>query len=200
MAFRKILEYPSTNLLKKSTASNDPDLAHQIVTDLIDTLNVVGGVGLSAPQIGFRKRIIYIKTPEFEGEMINPVFTSGEETVSLPEACLSLPGIYENIERYSSINVQYENVEGEQQQVVLDGFPAQVVQHEVDHLDGKLMLNYMSRMKKSSAHRKMRKLQKKAAKYIADSSAEKEITKIKKNSHLSRKEIKIRRRRRKQNR
>ena len=200
MAFRKILEYPAKGLLKESIPVSDINVISEVVTDLIDTLNVVGGVGLAAPQIGFRKRIIYVKTSDFESEMINPKIISFDEQHTVPESCLSLPGIFEHVQRYCNVTVEYEKLNNEKVTLKLSGLPAQIVQHEIEHLDGKLMLSHMSRLKRSTAVRKIKKFQKKAASYFADDFEENKITKVKKNTHLSAKEIKIRRNRRKQNR
>jgi len=200
MPFRSILEFPSRRLQKKSSKITDFDTAARITADLIDTLNVCGGVGLSAPQIGFNERVIFVKTPDFEGEMVNPQIMSAQNLHLLPESCLSLPGIFEQVERFDVVKVQYQVLNGETTTREFTGLPAQVVQHEIEHLDGKLILNHMTRLKRSAAIRKIKKLQRKASGYIDDNFKEPEITKIKKNAHLSKKEIKIRKNHRKQNR
>ena len=202
MAFRKIIEYPSTKLLKASiNVDAVDDSVKQNVADLVDTLNVVGGVGLSAPQLGIHKRIIYVKTENFKGAMINPKILSFDEQRMMPESCLSFPGVFEKIFRYNTVNVEYTDITGKRTAKKLTGLPAQVVQHEIEHLDGKLMLDHMSRMKRSIFVRKIKKLQKKASEYFVDSVIdEKKIGRQKKNAHLSQKEIRIRKKNRKQSR
>jgi len=106
MAFRRILLYPSKELVEKSTVVTDFTEAQSVVEDLKDTLNVAGGVGLSAPQIGIHTRVIFVNTPEFSGEMINPVIVETSDAVSMSEGCLSFPGIFENIDRYSKVKVE----------------------------------------------------------------------------------------------
>jgi peptide deformylase len=202
MAFRQIVEYPSKKLLKTSSDVVDiNDITHQVVADLFDTLNVVGGFSLSAPQIGIHKRIICLKTSEFEGEMINPKILSAKDCHNVPESCLSFPGVFENIPRHHKVTIEYNNLENKKTSLDLSGTLAQIVQHEIEHLDGKSMLSHMSSMKRSMFARKIKKLQKKAADYFAvDDFEDKKIGKVKKNAHLSNKEIRLRRENRKQNR
>ena len=201
MAFRTIIKYPSRALLKKSKPVGEitEDTA-QLVTDLRDTLNVAGGVGLSAPQIGFHDRVIYVACPQFKAEMINPVIKSQDVLTKMDEGCLSFPGVLERIDRYARVDVEYTTLDGETKTASLDGLPAQVVQHEIEHLDGKLMIDNLSRLKRGRAVKRVTKVTKEVNGILAESEATTKVTKVKKDSHLSKKEIKIRRQRRKQNR
>ena len=186
-------------LREKSLSVTDFSEAGDIVNDLYDSLNVAGGVGISAPQIGFHKRIIYVKTPDFSGEMINPVIKESKDAVICNEGCLSFPGVLEKIERYDWIKVEYNKLDGEKIIRDVTGLTAQVVQHEIEHLDGTLLLDKLSRLKRARVTRKVEKVKKEVSGYFADNEAV-EPRRVKKNTGLSRKEIKNRRRRRKQNR
>ena len=199
MAFRKILKYPDSGLLKKSAAVSSSDDVTTLVNDLVDTLKVADGVGLSAPQIGFYQRVIYVKTPEFSGEMINPEIIESFDETTVAEGCLSFPGIYQNVKRYSSVLVKYTTLAGEEKEEKLAGLPAQVVQHEVEHLDGKLMVDHMSRLKRQIISRKVAKAQRQVSKLLF-TPEESEPRRVRKGSHLSLREKKKRRRRRKRNR
>ena len=199
MAFRRILKYPDHGLLKVSEPVQDGEDVTALVNDLIDTLKVATGVGLSAPQIGFYQRVIYVKTPEFSGEMINPEIVEAFDKETMSEGCLSFPGIYQNVERHASVSVRYTTLAGEEKQEKVNGLTAQVVQHEIEHLDGKLMVDHMSRLKRKIISRKVTKAQRQVSKllFVPD---ETEPKRVKKDSHLSAKERKKRRARRKRNR
>lgn len=199
MAFRRILLYPSKELAEKSTVVTDFAVVQSVVEDLKDTLNVAGGVGLSAPQIGIHTRVIFVNTPEFSGEMINPVIVETSDAVTMSEGCLSFPGIFENIDRYSKVKVEYKKLDGKKIVRELTGLAAQVVQHEIEHLDGKLLVDQLSRLKRQMISRKIQKTKRKSSLLFLDVDDTKK-SRVKKNTGLSRKEIKNRRRRRKQNR
>lgn len=199
MAFRKIIKYPSSQLLKKSVfVSEISNRTESLVTDLRDTLNVAGGAGLSAPQIGYHDRVIYVACSNFKKEMINPTIKLFDGLEGMHEGCLSFPGVLEIIPRYSKITVEYTTLDGEEHVDELEGLLAQVVQHEIDHLDGRLMIDKLSRLKRSRAAARVQKVKKKVDTILT--SDEPKITKTKKDFRLSRKEVKNRRKRRKQNR
>lgn len=188
-------------MLRKSEYVNEiTDEIHQLVQDLADTLNVAGGVGLSAPQICEHQRVIYLACPDITTEMINPTIKSTDSLCKMEEGCLSFPGVVEMIPRYSKITVEYTTLDGDLHVDDLEGLPAQVVQHEIEHLDGKLMIDNLSRLKRSRASTRVKKVQKEVNNILDIDYDDIKITKIKRNAHLSRKEIKNRRRRRKQNR
>ena len=130
MAFRRILKYPDSKLKNKSVAVLEGEDVSTIVSDLWDTLNVGGGVGLSAPQIGTFKRVIYVACPTWKGEMINPVITECTNQSRTWEGCLSFPGIREMVPRYESVDVEYQKLDGTTHTISLSGLPAQVVQHD----------------------------------------------------------------------
>lgn len=192
MAFREILKYPDRRLKQKSIdVKNFDDSTRQLVADLWDTLNVAGGAGLSAPQIGFHKRVIFIACGGFKGEMINPVIVESSNPVRVQEGCLSFPGIWEKMDRAESVKVNFANVDGEEKTAELTGVAAQAVQHEIDHLDGKLMIDYFSSVKRNMMSKKVKKVLLKAD-TVMHPPEEKEKRRIRQTAHLSRKELKKR--------
>lgn len=196
MAYRKVIKYPDNRLRKKSlpvTDYSDP-VIQKLAEDLFDTLNVTGGVGISAPQIGTNLRVIAVKTDDFQELMINPVITSTENSRMMNEGCLSFPGIYENVERFETVDVEYVNLKGETINGIASGLPAQIVQHEIEHLDGKLIVDNVSSLKADRIKKKM------APKIEKLTSQEKKIGGKSKLAKLSKKELRIRRMRKKKNR
>lgn len=117
-----------------------------LIKDLIDTLPKPGGAGLSANQIGVVKRVFVY---EFEGEIeacINPrIISKSDDTLEDLEGCLSLPGVGVPVERSEIIEMEYTDMDGEKQRVKAEGWIARVFQHEIDHLDGKLILDRTDR-------------------------------------------------------
>jgi len=199
MTFRKILKFPNTALRQKSLPVEEFDEELPLlVSDLYDTLNVAGGVGLSAPQIGIHKRVIYVATTEFSDAMVNPVVVSSSDPEKMPEGCLSFPGINEMVERNTHIEVKYHDILGNEHSVKLINLVAQVVQHEIEHLDGILMVDHLHRVIRARVKNKVKKIKKEVRDKMWD--GEPSITRIKKNARLSKKERNNRRRRRRQNR
>jgi len=200
MAFRRILKCPNLLLRKKSepvTEFNDETC--RLVQDLYDTLNVGGGAGLSAPQIGELKRVIYLFTPENKMPMINPVIVESKCKKPQGEGCLSFPGVWETVSRYDEVKVNYLNTSGEMFENVFHGLDAQVIQLEIEHLDGKLIVDHFSRIKRERIGKKVNKVKAKVKSTLVQME-EREPRRVKKNKHLSQKELKLRRLRKKKNR
>ena len=178
MAFRNILSWPNPALKKKSdlVVEFGPDLK-SLATDLYDTLNVVTGVGLAAPQIGVHKRCIIVDVAHCDME--NPVITEGlpenilvlvnpELALSGPkhkwvEACLSVPDSRGMVERSQFVSVTFSSLDGEEHSLELDWPASGVFQHECDHLDGVLYVDRMNRISKDMLLKKIRKKRKKMA-------------------------------------
>lgn len=199
MAFRKILKFPDQELFKKSKPVVDID--DGIVTladDLRDTLNVAGGVGLAAPQIGVLHRVIYVVCDAFSGVMINPVIKETHDFGAAQEQCLSFPGVSEIIPRYSRIVVEYKDLASQQHTSTFTNLAAQIIQHEIDHLDGRLIIHHLSHLKQNIVRRRVNKVKNKVKKMLKSSDTDRK-TRTKTIGHLSKKEIKLRLKRRKQN-
>ncbi len=137
----------------------DYDGLKGLIDNMWETMYNSDGIGLAAPQIGKSIRLIVIDAnplseefPEligFKRVLINPIITEfGEETGNESEGCLSLPGIREEVNRPTKIKIEYEDVNFDVQEEVLEGFAARVVQHEYDHVEGKLFVDHLSPLKK----------------------------------------------------
>ncbi len=146
----------------------DPELP-QLVADLWDTMRAADGVGLAAPQIGVSKRVFVIdarplqspEDPPFEGVFINPeVMERSEETFIYEEGCLSIPSIREKVARPTSVRVRYWDLSGTLHEVTYEGIIGRIFQHEYDHLEGKLFIDYLPPLKRQLLRSKLSKIQK----------------------------------------
>ncbi|MBP5794849.1 MAG: peptide deformylase [Alphaproteobacteria bacterium] len=123
------------------------------------------GVGLAAPQVGITQRFLVMMTPDDEKifKMINPRIVSyGDKTCTMEEGCLSVLGgdnlpVYANVTRPESVFVEWTNENGEQMSAEMSGVPARIVQHETDHLDGKLFIDYLSGARREMVMRRVRR-------------------------------------------
>lgn len=164
MALLEILHYPDERLkLKaKEVVEFNPELK-QLIADMAETMYKFNGIGLAATQVNIQKRI-FITDLAKEGEpskltaYINPVITmkQGEETGD--EGCLSVPGIFEPVTRAEVITLEYQDADGNNQSVTCDELQAVCIQHELDHLDGKVFVEYLSNLKQNFIKKKMKKL------------------------------------------
>lgn len=164
MVYRRVLEWPQKSLSVKSSdfifGQDD-----EIINDLIDTFNITGGYGLAAPQIGFQKRVIIINESLLAGDenlnsallMINPNIDSFFNKSVYREACFSVQGVSIDIERYSNISVSWTNQAGDRLSKDFEGYSAACLQHEVDHLDGVLMVDRISPLRKKMILKKKSK-------------------------------------------
>ena len=161
---RKVLEWPNQTLKKVSSPIFKIDEeTKNLAKDLVDTCNIMFGAGLAAPQIGVTKRMIVIKPAQFGAAnvdpydhnseymvMINPTIETGGEMIEWVEACLSLPGTDGKVKRYADSVVTYMSLDGETK-TIQAGWPfAGGLQHEIDHLDGKVFINRQDKKKSRS--------------------------------------------------
>ena len=168
MAIKKILLYPDPRLLKQSANIEKIDTeVKAIAEDLIDTMYSAEGVGLAAPQIGINKRIFVMDCNDGKEKrdyliVINPeVISSSEELKAYKEGCLSIPEITEEVIRPEKVNVSYKDLSGKLKTEKLEGLWATCFQHELDHLNGKLFIDYLKPIKKALIKNKIKKLNKK---------------------------------------
>jgi peptide deformylase len=136
----------------------------RLVDDMFETMYDAHGVGLAAPQIGVSKRLFVMDcaTPDEGAErvvMANPEILERSGTQGGPEGCLSVPGIFQELARADRVRARGQNVDGEWFEIEVTGLAARCVQHEYDHLDGKLYLDRLSPLKRDIVRRKIRKLQ-----------------------------------------
>ena len=171
MALREILTFPDPRLALKSTpVETVDDEIKQLIDDMFETMYVAEGVGLAAPQVGITKRIIVVDCgPRGEEEedgplkaiepiaIVNPVVTSGEGKIMWEEGCLSVPGYTDEVERSATITVEGLDREGQPLSIEADGLLAVCIQHEIDHLEGVLFVDRLSRLKQSLVKKKLKK-------------------------------------------
>jgi len=123
---------------------------HRVVASMVEKLYTSDAVGLAAPQVDIQKRIIVVDSSQGQVShklfiMINPkIIWTSSETAVLPEGCLSIPNVIVNVRRFTEIQVQYQNMYGHIKLNTFNGYAAQIIQHEVDHLDGILMIDKAS--------------------------------------------------------
>lgn len=141
-----------------------PDLL-SIMDEMVEMMRMQNGVGLAAPQVGLLSRFLVMMDPDTETvyRMINPrILERGPELCTMEEGCLSVLGndglpVYANVSRPSSVIVEWTDENGKQNTAQMSGLPARIVQHETDHLDGKLFVDYLSPVRREMLMRKVRK-------------------------------------------
>jgi peptide deformylase len=180
MAVREVLIWPNPELLKVSSkVERIDDSIRALVKDLFDTMYDYDGVGLAAPQIGVHKRVVVVDIRSYEREqegkrvevpsgeapvvLINPVFDNKSGELEWEEGCLSVPGETGLVTRAARCTVSYLDIDGKPQSIEADGLKSVALQHECDHLDGKLFVDYLSRLKRGVIKKKMERLIKDAA-------------------------------------
>lgn len=172
MTVLKVYEYPHPILNKKAErVEKVDDELRKFLDDMLETMYASDGVGLAAPQVGVLKRIIVIDIEQEEkGKQGNPLYlvnpeiiwNSGDKEIC-EEGCLSIPGQRAEVERFSSIKVRYTDYNGKECEMLGEGFLAVALQHEIDHLDGILYINRISRLKKNMLIKKLEKARKEEA-------------------------------------
>ena len=167
MTVRPILTAPDPRLKAVSTdvATVDAEI-RKLVDDMTESMYAAEGIGLAAVQIGVAKRVIVIDLDQKEGKknpraFINPkILWASEETAVFEEGCLSVPEIWDDVERPARIKAEYLDRDGNKQLLEADGLLATCLQHEMDHLNGILFIDHLSRLKRSMALRKLTKAKK----------------------------------------
>lgn len=163
MAVRKILQYPDPRL---RTVAASVDQVNEgirlLIDDIAETMYAAPGVGLAATQIDVHKRVLVIDISEKRNELhvlINPELIKKSGEAITDEGCLSLPGIFEPVTRAESIRVRAQDRLGETLEFDTDGLLAVCIQHEMDHLEGKVFVDYLSRLKQQRIEKKLLKQQ-----------------------------------------
>lgn len=168
---RNILIHPDPRLKKVCAPVADlTDELRKLADDMLETMYDAPGIGLAAPQIGVLDRLIVLDCVKEEGEsprplvMFNPeVIASSDETNVYEEGCLSIPEQYAEVTRPKVVDVAWIDRDGNAQQETFDGLWATCVQHEIDHLNGKLFIDYLKPLKRQMITRKMQKLKREKA-------------------------------------
>jgi len=161
MAKLKILEFPDPRLRTKATPVEvvDDDL-RALIADMFETMYEAPGIGLAATQVDVHKRLLVTDISPDQSEpraFINPEILEKDGIIVSDEGCLSVPGYYEEVERAEHIRLRYLDRNGDAQAMEAEGLLAVCIQHEIDHLDGKLFVDYLSEAKRLRIRKKLTK-------------------------------------------
>ena len=167
MTTRPILTAPDPRLKAVSEpVARVDDSIRKLVADLTDSMYAANGIGLAAVQIGVPKRVLVMDLAQQEGKKdpkayINPkILWASEELVTMEEGCLSVPDVWDDVKRPARIRAEYQDEHGKHHTIEADGLLACCLQHEMDHLDGVLFIDHLSRLKRSMALKKLAKAKK----------------------------------------
>jgi len=170
MTLRNILIHPDPRLKKVcEPVSSVDDKIRKLADDMLETMYDAPGVGLAGPQIGVMKRIFVIDCADKESTpdpmvLINPEISwTSEELNTYEEGCLSIPDIYEEVTRPKMVRMKFLDATGKTREEEFDALYATATQHELDHLNGTLFIDYLSKVKRSMITNKMKKLKKERA-------------------------------------
>ena len=167
MAILEILQYPDPRLTAPAQrVEKIDDSTRQLIEDMIETMYAAPGVGLAATQVDVHKQIVIIDVSEDHSDLrvfINPEITRREGQAVNQEGCLSVPGIYDSVERAESVTVTALDRNGARFTLNASGMLATCIQHEVDHLQGKVFVERLSDLKQNRIRAKLKKRQRKAA-------------------------------------
>jgi peptide deformylase len=161
MARLQILEYPDPRLRTRAKPVEVFDAAlARFAADMLETMYAAPGIGLAATQVDFHKRLIVMDVSEGRTEPLvfcNPEIVSAEGTGIGEEGCLSVPGIFDEVKRAAKVRARARDVAGKEFEVELEGLAAVCLQHEMDHLEGKLFVDYLSDLKRERIRKKLDK-------------------------------------------
>jgi peptide deformylase len=172
MAIRTILEFPDPRLRTRAQPVTEfNEELGRVIDDMFETMYAAPGIGLAATQVDFHKRLIVIDVSEAHNEpvvLINPEILSREGVAETEEGCLSVPGIFDEVKRAAKIRVRARDRTGAVWERDLEGVLAVCVQHEMDHLEGKLFVDYLSDLKRQRIRKKLEKERKQRASRAQD--------------------------------
>jgi len=161
MALLPILEFPDPRLRTRAEPVGEVDATvRKLIDDMFETMYAAPGIGLAATQVNVHKRLLVIDISESRREplaLINPEILSREGVEETEEGCLSVPGVYDKVSRAEKIRVRALDRNGNQFELDADGLLAVCIQHEMDHLEGKLFVDYLSELKRTRIRKKLEK-------------------------------------------
>ena len=161
MAIRKILKFPDQDLrIKAKPVETFDEELKTLTDDMFETMHSVNGIGLAATQIGVAKQVAVIDISPEKNEplvIVNPEIQilDPSKTEDYDEGCLSVPGFFEKISRPSDIKLTYQDLNGKKQEIIPEGLLTKVVQHELDHLNGRLFVDHISELKRRRIRNKI---------------------------------------------
>lgn len=174
-----VAPHPVLKTPAKPVEGGVTDELRALLDDMLDTMYAAKGIGLAAPQIGETRRVMVIDVEQRENEedskrgnplcFVNPeVVWASEDLNTYEEGCLSIPGQYADVDRPEKVRVKYLDYDGKEQELEADGILATCIQHEIDHLDGILFVDHISKLKRDMLLRKLKKWAKENAEDIKD--------------------------------
>ncbi|MFA6033264.1 MAG: peptide deformylase [Myxococcota bacterium] len=170
MSLREVLEYPDARLTKKAVPVKAVNAAvRALLDDMVETMYASDGIGLAATQVGEPIRCLVVDVSCMEKDhklykVINPEVMGAEGSAIREEGCLSLPEVHEEVERPEKVRILFTNENGGQEVLECDGMLARAMQHEMDHLNGKLIFDHLSPLKRGLLKRKLAKAKRKKEK------------------------------------
>ena len=172
MAKLIILEFPDPRLttVAKAVESFDIDLK-KLAKDMVETMYAANGIGLAATQVNVHKRLLVLDISEDRDQprvYINPQILSADGEQSCEEGCLSVPGVYANVKRAENVLLKAQDEDGNFFEEQLEGLHSVCIQHEMDHLVGRLFVDYLSPLRRNMLRKKLKKQRKAAAQDAAD--------------------------------
>ena len=167
MALLEILRFPDPRLrnIAQPVQTVDDDI-RQLLDDMLDTMYAAPGIGLAATQLNIDKRVVVIDVSEEKDQplcLINPEILGLEGVEEMEEGCLSVPGVYEMVQRADQVRLRALDRNGQSFEMQAGGLVAVCIQHEIDHLDGKLFVDYLSQLKRTRIRKKLEKEQRQSA-------------------------------------
>jgi len=171
MAKLEILEFPDPRLRTKAQPVESVDNAlRTLVDDMFETMYAAPGIGLAATQVDVHKRLLVVDVSPDKTEphvLINPQIVEKDGEAVTEEGCLSVPGYYEEVIRAEHIKVRFLNRDGDEVEMEAEGLLAVCIQHEIDHLDGKLFVDYLSEAKRQRIRKRLQKERRQQATVVA---------------------------------
>lgn len=153
MALLPILRFPDPRLKKIAVpVTTIDDTVRRLIADMAETMYEAPGIGLAATQVDVHKQIVVIDVSEDKSQLlalINPRLENCQGQQQGEEGCLSVPGIYEKVERAERVTVHYQDADGVQRTMVAEGLLAVCIQHEIDHLNGRVFVDHLSQLKQT---------------------------------------------------
>ena len=161
MALLPILRYPDERLRTRAVPVTTFDSTlRQLAADMAETMYEAPGIGLAATQVNVHRRLIVIDVSDTKNQLmvfVNPEIVAEAGAAEGEEGCLSVPGIYDTVTRAEAVTVNYQDLDGKAQSMRAEGLLSVCVQHEIDHLNGKVFVDYLSRLKQSRIRSKLEK-------------------------------------------
>ena len=161
MARLDILHFPDPRLRRRAEpVGTVDDRVRRLIDDMLETMYEAPGIGLSAPQVNVAKRVVTIDVSKDRSAplcLVDPEIRSTDGETETEEGCLSVPGVYELVKRPERVRVQALDRDGRSREIEAEGLLAVCIQHEIDHLDGRLFVDYLSRLKRQRIRKKAEK-------------------------------------------